>query len=260
MPWKDKATLKNFFKNGNNPTEAHFGHLIDSTINKIDDGFAKNVEDGLQLSPMGNSNKLISFYEDVRDANANWQIGINPDEKAKGLAFTDSNGKSRLFLGNNGKVGVQTPYPRTTLDVRGTSTLSTRIGGYLIGKAPADGKWHVVMEKLTGCHAFEIVANARGVSDRGQYAMAHAIAVSAFGARSKINVTQSYCGFFWNKILFRWRGEPKNYRLEIRTRTSYSKNKDKPIHINYHVGKLWDDNMFYKESDEALKSKESKKS
>lgn len=247
MPKLNRSTLKNFFKNGNNPSQAHFADLIDSTINKIDDGFAKNMDDGLQLSPLGESNKVVSFYESVGDTNPNWQISVNPEERAHGLAFSDGKGKHRLFLGNNGNIGINTAYPRAQLDVRGTSVLTTRMGGYIMGKVPADGNWHPVAEKLADCNAFEIVAKALGKKGRGQYAMAHAIAISVFGSRSsKVKVTQSHFGMFWNKIRFRWRGESGNYQLEMKTGTNYGMDQDKPIYIHYHIGKLWDDKMFFK--------------
>ncbi|MEL7001811.1 MAG: hypothetical protein AAFN93_03650 [Bacteroidota bacterium] len=254
----NRSTLKNYFKNGKNPSEEHFGALIDSTINQIDDGFGKNSKDGIQLFPLGNSKNLISFYENVSDSEADWRISINPDERTQGLAFSDKSGKSRLFLGE-GKVGIGTTHPSTSFDVKGTTKLATRIGGYLVGKVKADGAWHPIIEKLSDCHAFEVVAKAIGARERGRYAMAHAIAVNVFGSRkSKINVTQSYYGGFWNKIKFRWRGEPSNYQLEIKTGTDYSLGGEETIYIHYHIAKLWDDSLFFKSTVPKTKAVDSK--
>lgn len=47
----NRSTLKGFFQKGKVPTEAHFTNLIDSTLNKLDDGIAKTVEHGLKLAP-----------------------------------------------------------------------------------------------------------------------------------------------------------------------------------------------------------------
>lgn len=245
MPIYNRTTLKNFFKNGTNPTEVHFSDLIDSSINKIDDGFAKSIDEGLQLSPLGESNRLMSFYENVRDKEPDWQFVINPKEEVKGLGITEGDEKHRLFFQQGGRIGVGTLFPKARLDVRGTTRSHARVGGYVTSGVPADGHWHPIIEKLTGCHAFEIVAKAAAGKGRGKYAMVHALAISAYGSSSsKIKVTQSWYGSFWNRIKFRWKGEPSNYRLEMKTRSHYGMNNDKPYYIQFHVCSLWDDRLF----------------
>ncbi len=94
----NRSTLKRFFQRGQIPTEVHFANLIDSTINKIDDGFAKDVEDGLKLSPIGDSQKLISFFEDIKETHPAWSISVNPNERSKGLSISESTLGSRLGL------------------------------------------------------------------------------------------------------------------------------------------------------------------
>ena len=60
----NRESLIEKFKNGSRPQENDFKALIESTINKLDDGLSNNFTDGLQLAPsQKNSNKLISFYE-----------------------------------------------------------------------------------------------------------------------------------------------------------------------------------------------------
>lgn len=136
-------------------------------------------------------------------------------------------------------------FPKTDFDVRGTSRSHARTGSYSSGGVPADGNWHTIIDKLTGCHAFEIVARAAAGKGRGKYAMAHALAVSAYGSSSsKVKVTQSWYGSFWNRIKFRWRGTPSSYRLEMKTRSHYGLNKDKPYYILFHACSLWDDALF----------------
>ncbi|MEM6828969.1 MAG: adhesin [Bacteroidota bacterium] len=241
MPVYNRVTLKNFFKNGSSPTQAHFWDLIDSSINKIDDGFAKGINDGLQLSPLGKSKKLMSFYENVRDEKADWQVLINPKESVKGLSVANEEGKSSLFFDKSGKIGVNTVKPQTRLDVRGTTASKARIGTYAINQVPADAQWHSIVDGLTGCHCFEIVAKAEGAPKKGRYAMAHAIAVSCYGApSSKVKITQSFYGHFRHRIKFRWRGSAENYRLEMKTLRHY--NDDSMI--RYHVCNLWDDQVF----------------
>jgi len=62
-----RNTLKNLFKRGMVPSEVNFSDLIDSTINKVDDGFSQSNKDGFMLAPQGPNHKLISFFESIRD-------------------------------------------------------------------------------------------------------------------------------------------------------------------------------------------------
>ena len=60
----NRETLKNYFKNGARPSEENFGSLIDSMINKADDGISKNLTDGLLLAPEGeDSNRTPKLYQ-----------------------------------------------------------------------------------------------------------------------------------------------------------------------------------------------------
>ena len=57
-----REDLKEHFKNGKVPTENHFAYLIDSTINKQEDGFSKDEENGMLVKALGASQRLVSFY------------------------------------------------------------------------------------------------------------------------------------------------------------------------------------------------------
>jgi hypothetical protein len=243
----NRSTLKGFFSKGRVPTEVHFSNLIDSTINKIDDGFAKTVDDGLKLAPGGESKKLISFFEDIKQKESSWDLSINPTETIKGISFTEKEGDSRFFISNGGNIGVGTITPSYKLDIDGTTGLKTRVGTYQSKSAvPADSEWHIVLDDLEGCNSFEIVAKAEGAKKRGKYAMAHAIAVNTHNSVSnKIRVTQAYYGWYWHRIKFRWKRSPNNkYRLEIRTVGHYgTDDKNNVIQIKYHISSLWDDRL-----------------
>jgi hypothetical protein len=243
----NRATLKGFFQKGRVPTEVHFSNLIDSTINKIDDGFAKTVEHGLKLAPGGDSRKLISLYDDIKEKDPLWDISLNPNETAKGLSISEKNGGDRLFLQNGGEVGVGTINPAYKLHVEGTAGMKNRVGTYQTkAEAAADSEWHIIIDGLEGCHAFEIVAKAEGVKKRGKYAMAHAIAMSTYRSMSnKVNVTQAYYGWYWHRLKFRWRSsEDGKYRLEVRTVGHYGTDEEnKVIQIKYHITSLWDDRL-----------------
>ena len=62
MAKKNRRTLKRFFSEGSLPTEDQFGDLIDSSLNTIDEGLDKTPQNGLELSLVGDHDRLISFF------------------------------------------------------------------------------------------------------------------------------------------------------------------------------------------------------
>lgn len=238
----NRSTLKGFFQKGKVPTEVHFSNLIDSTINKIDDGFAKTVDNGLKLSPGGDSSKVLSFYSDIKESTPLWSVSVNPSQSLKGLSISEKNDNSRLFLRDGGNIGVGTLYPDHDLEVNGTAGMKSRVGTFQsINEVSADGEWHIILDELTGCHVFEVVAKVEGVSRRGKYAIAHAIAVSAQnGYRNRIRTTQTSYGWFWHRIRFRWkRSIEDTYRLEMKSGSHYgTDDENNVIQIQFHITSL----------------------
>ena len=149
MPLQNRETLKNFFKKGIKPSESHFHDLIDSSINKVDDGMSKTLDDGLMLSPIGTSEKLISFFKSIEVKNPAWSLEIDPGDAA--LNFNNHRGESILSLMDDGKVGINNPKPDYELDVQGNIGMIGRIGTFKTGKILGDGQWHKAIENLNGC-------------------------------------------------------------------------------------------------------------
>ncbi|GAA0712111.1 hypothetical protein GCM10009430_02200 [Aquimarina litoralis] len=239
----NRKSLKALFSAGARPKESNFASLIDSMINKIDDGISKSVEDGLILAPQGKeSDSVISFYENVEDELPQWSIDLN-QEGDKGLSFvtpiSDKEATNALHFKKKGSIGVQTTEPRTTFEVNGTLGMKSRVGTHIIDSVPADGEWHDIIKGLDGLVAFEIVAQV-GKEKAGKYALLHAIAISTFGrSKHKIRKTQAHYGWFWNKIAIRFTGSTYNYKLQLKTRSNYGTGKK----IKFHVSKLWDTSM-----------------
>ena len=251
MPVRNRNTLKNFFRNGKSPSEMEFSDFIDSTWNKVDDGMSKTDNEGLKLSPTGNSSKIISFFEGITDPDPNWQIAINHDN-SKGLAMVKPGHEESpsIVFADSGRVGVKTFTPRTDLEVAGNIASSGRMGGLRIGKVPADAEWHTIVPGLKGFNAFEIVAAAEGNTGEGNYSMAHAMALNANQGKSgtiKI-VTSTYGWFdFRDKIRFRWKGTPESYVLQVRTGKHYFLTGDKKFnYIRFHICSLWDNRVMKK--------------
>lgn len=239
----NRASLKSVFSNGSRPNENNFGSLIDSMVNKVDDGISKNLKDGLILSPEGEeSDRLVSFYEKIQDDLPEWGIEL-AQEGQQGLGITEpitaTETKTRLFFEKGGNIGVNTTQPKTTLEVNGILGTNTRIGTYKISTIPADGSWHNIITDLNGCCAFEIMAQV-GKEKTGKYALLHAHALSTFGkSRSKIKTTQAHYGWWWNKLALRWVGTTYNYSLQLRTRSNYGAGQE----VKFYITKLWDNEI-----------------
>ncbi len=244
----NRQSLKSLFSDGKRPNASNFGSLIDSMLNKADDGISKNFKDGLTLSPEGkditdkDATRVISFKEKIQDFLPKWGIEIVKDG-AQGLGFvepvSETKTETRLFFEKGGNIGVGTTKPQATFDVKGILGSDSRIGTYKLSTIPADGKWHDIITNLDGCSAFEIVAQV-GKEKTGKYALLHAHALSTFGrSRNRIRKTQAHYGWWWNKLSLKWVGDTYNYRLQLRTRTDYGPGAK----IKFYVTKLWDNEI-----------------
>ncbi len=252
----NRDSLKQLFQKGKSPSENHFAHLIDSTLNKMEDGIGKTEKRGLQLAPQGSFDQVISVYERMDLPLPAWQIKLLRQNNARGLSFekvatnedNQEESTSRLFLANDGKIGVKTTTPWAPLHVATTAGFKTRVGTHLYGQVPGDGQWHDMLSNLTGMQSFEVVARIDGPPGRGNYAITHAIALRTFGgkgSRRKIPQTRAYYGWFWNRIELRWEGSTHDYSLQVRTRQHYGKNdNNEESMIKFHVTNLWDDELF----------------
>lgn len=241
MPLKNRQTLKNYFHTGSLPTEGAFEDLIDSLLNKIDDGFSKDDENGLLLAPAEGSTAVLSFIESMKEQNAEWQIKLLPQTNAQpsGLLFEGPSESALFFLDDSGKFGIGTKKPNHQLDVNGKVAARGFIGSYSEQtEVPADGKWHEVISGLDGAQAFEIIARA-GVADSGKHALLHATALSTFG-KSMSKIKCAHVRFsFWRplKITARWRGTTHDFSLELKTTRNLGEN----AMIKYQIKELWND-------------------
>jgi len=246
MALKDRRTLKNLFRNGSMPTEASFEDIIDSSVNKIDDGFSKSMKEGLMLSPTGSSSKLLSFFQKITDHAPQWSVLLKDDastkkEAQKALHFVsqeeEEGGVPTLSLGKG--VGINTESPNYPLEVAGFVGMQGRVGTAASrSTVPADGHWHTIADKLNHCTAFEVMARA-GVYKTGVHAILHATALSAYG-NSHHKIKHHHARFsLWKplKIKLRWQGTTFDYRLQLCT----SKDLGPNTYIKYYLTQLWDD-------------------
>jgi len=270
MSKRDRPTLKKFFRNGALPTSEHYADLIDSVVNRIDDGFDKSERDGLRIASLGASPALLSFYNGAGAAEAAWAIRHGRTAGtlhfARGTAAEppgDGPDAPGLALSRAGQLGVNTADPDWRLDVDGVARMRGRIG--FAGPeavVPADGRWHDISGSLTGCNAFEVVAGAGGQPGRGRYALVHAIALNAYNPRNpllnwlfrrrRIRRTGAVFGSYADRIRLRWSGSSRDYHLQIRTNANFGTG----IGIRYYVTRLWFDTAMQGSRSEVLRDED----
>ena len=256
----NRATLRNFFADGQLPTGKHFGYLIDSMLNMVDEGFSKTPQDGLKISSAVTHNTLASFYRDNRQQERLWSLGfaeqadrlqVERDGAADPVLSLDAHQAGDGPL--QGRVGINTGRPQHALHVEGTISAHGRIGGLpLPGPQPmADGEWHDVTGELGGCQGFELMAGA-GREGSGQFALLHAVALNAYnpgaglfdalfgGGRKRIREDHAWYGKRCDRLQLRWHGgsgRNAKYRLQIRSRCTYGDG----VPIQVHLTRLWFD-------------------
>lgn len=234
----NRESLIEKFKNGSRPEENDFKALIESSLNKLDDGLSTNFTEGLQLAPsQKNSAKLISFYQDLNQKQSDWNLSLEGKENEKSLQFQSGNSQDSLCTFHSSqRVGISNKDPKFMLDVAGEIGMRTRIGTFAQGELLADGNWHPVLKNLKYIQALEIIAHAYGEKGKGKYAVLHAFLMNAYaGKKGSIKKTQNYFGWkFWHRLKIRWKGTPFNYRLEIKTASNYGENAV----IKYNICKL----------------------
>lgn len=244
-----RSTLKNLFKRGSVPSEVNFSDLIDSSVNKVDDGFSQSNHHGFMLAPQGPNRKLISFFESIRDPKAAFSVSMNPNSYSQGLSFNDMEDESVLFLKQGGNVGVGTTTPHFRLEVNGMTGMKGRVGTFASGEVKANGDWQTIIEDLEGLQAFELIAQAGAREGRGRYAMTYALALCNYGNGTMQQLKSTYrpiTGFMFDRIKFRWVGNEGVYKLQVKTASNYGyldEEGKRPAMIRFYASKLWDHKM-----------------
>lgn len=248
---RSRVDLKKYFRNGEIPSEEHFCTLIDSMINKQDDGFSKDDDNGMEIASTVNSGRFMALFKNIDDLDPFFVLEKDEKEDAAlKLSPVQENRQSSadencFFFHGTGSIGLgKRSEQEYRLDVKGFAGMEGRAGTWKQGYVPADGKWHTIVQDLDNCQAYEVMART-GKKTSGRFAIMHAVALSAFGkSSSNIRRTGAHYGFFWNRIRLRWRSSgTHNYRLELKTGSNYGRDTQ----IYYHISRLWDDEKFLPE-------------
>lgn len=256
MSKRDRPTLKKFFSDGALPSSEHYGDLIESMVNRIEDGFDKTEAEGLRIASLGASPSLLSFYRGAGSSEPAWVVrhGGTPGTLHLRHAGPPAGpgaavgGAPELALAQGGRVGVHTEAPAWRLDVDGVVRSRGRIGfAGPDATVPADGRWHAITEPLGGCNALEVVAGVGGAPGRGRYSLMHAVALNAYNPRNpllnwlfrrrSIRRQTAMFGSYADRLRLRWQGSNRDYRLELRSQSNFGAG----VAIRYYVTRLWFD-------------------
>jgi len=245
MNLRNRKTLKKNFSKGRLLSENDFSDLIDSSVNKIDDGFAKDNQNGLQLAPSIESNQILSVFNEITDKKPLWHLDLEEDNEEKLLSLYGPYADKYLSFHENGNIGINTQKPAFDLEINGSVGMKGRIGTYAWGKKNGDGQWHTILEEPEGMGAYEVVAFITGASKTAQHAGLHATIIKVFN-KIKIKKVRTNKGWFLNGLRIRWKKHKSNeenadlWLLQLRTWRAYIKGKDGPARkIEYHVTKLY---------------------
>lgn len=268
MTLLSRQQLKNLFRNGTVPSEGSFADLIDSAMNKVDDGFDKSPVFGNSLAPGKGHDNWISLFKDdqtIQDQKPSWLIERieqeAPASQEAGMGFsvpganTGDPSKKVLFLSEEQadtapKVGIGTTKPKHTLEVEGQVAMRTRLGTFTDAKIDpqtvvADGNYHPILSNLSGMHAYEVVAMVAGSEGSGKYAMVFATAMAAHNPkRSLIHRVSCTANSSGDQLMLRFyphSGDSQKFDLEIATRKPYVKGGPYPV-IRFRITNLWEDN------------------
>ena len=246
MNLRNRKTLKRNFSKGRLLSESDFSDLIDSSVNKIDDGFAKDNQNGLQLAPSIESDKVLSVFQEITDKTPLWHVSLEEEDEEKKLSLYGPYADKYLSFHENGNIGVNTQKPAFDVEVNGQIGMSARSGTYAWGEKFGDGKWHTILEEPDGVGAFEVVAFITGASKTAQHAGLYATIIKVFN-KIKIKKVRTNKGWILNSLRIRWKKHKSNkqdgsciWLLQLRTWRAYIKGKDGQARkIKYHVTKLY---------------------
>jgi hypothetical protein len=271
MSKRDRPTLKKFFSDGALPRSEHYGDLIESMVNRVEDGFDKTEGDGLRIASIGSSPMLMSFYRGAGAPDPAWIMRHGPvpgslqfrhggDGPGEPGAAVEDPAIPDLALSASGRVGVHSAEPDWRLDVDGVVRMRGRIG--MPGSEPrvqADGRWHAITPPLAGCTALEVVAGVGGAPGRGRYALMHAVALNAYNPRNpllnwlfrrrSIRRQTAVFGSYADRLRLRWTGSSRDYRLELRSQSNFGAG----VAIRYYVTRLWFDSAMQGSRSDVLR-------
>ena len=233
-------------------TDPDLQDFVQSTINILSDGIDIDDINGLKLESKGNARRMMSFYDKIKSKSSLWDINISQTQAKNNALNIAAQGKNILTVVDNGSVGIYKDDPAFQLDVDGLVGSTGRVGNFAIGKVPADGEWHILINDMSGTVGFEAFAHI--INDKeDRYGLTYGVLLMSEekGFKNRIRSVEASSKWLWgkwfNKIVFRWAFDTSNtsvterrYRLEMKSRTRQGLPGQETPYIYYRLAKIWD--------------------
>lgn len=137
MAIRSRTELKSFFVRNAIPTEENFADLIDSGLSLADDGVRRTTGEPLRIDAVTEGQKrALALYPDSNATTPDWLVSLNPptspehpDTSRLGFGIASGDGKARLFVDPEGRVGIGTNRPTSLLHVEGDLRVEGDING-----------------------------------------------------------------------------------------------------------------------------------
>ncbi len=132
MEEKPRAEIKNYFETGDTPTSGDFASLIDSSINKLDDGiFVHNQKVGLGTKDPKNKLEVAGSLTVGSTYVGKEEIGENNLSIEGNLGVGTTNPKNKLDLSGSGVIGAtyagNVEAPKNGLTIEGNLAIGTSL-------------------------------------------------------------------------------------------------------------------------------------
>lgn len=249
-----RDSLKKLFGAGTKPTAEDFASLIDSMVNKVNDNYSSDPEDGVKIAPAESNDRYISLFSStdalatneaswaLREVDDNGQSALSLNQVDKPEKEDDPAKEStRLYLAPEGQLGVGTTTPQNDLDVNGITGMQGRVGTYVdpsidfsTDPVIADGKWHNVLLNLSQFQIFEVIASVYEEGKSPRYSLLKLDLLYAYGnvQNTSMRVRSGILSGLDFQLV---KNKDKTQNLQIRTRTKY----DSTPSIQVNITKLW---------------------
>lgn len=235
MAIRNRNTLISGFSKGQRPTADDFKNLIESTVNILDDGFAKDAQTGIKLAPISEQEgTVMTFLQSMTDDGGRWVIDVIEHDLR--ISRVQENVKHPVLqLRQSGE--MEFGDPESPVTIQGTLNAGQRSGKKVDKQIPADGRWHDLTDYLEGVHALEVVC-VMGKRHTGKHAVLLAHATHCFGSKPRIHRIRSHFGVFGNRLMLRWHKSRNERACKLQVRTRFKIGPDFFIHGS--VTSLWD--------------------
>lgn len=220
--YKDRNTLKSYFRRGDVPTEGQFAELIDSIPNMHDDGRVKvSPADGIRLFPadgMGVVATVFTSDPDNTGAAPLWRLALDGEN---GLNIIDGEGKTVIAIDRERNVTVGGTV-KTAKCLSGKDDEEESPGDDTL-KVKANGYWQTLPveaeagQEAKGCRVYRISACYRNRFS-GKYSTCEAIASHADGRRRKVGSLRKHWWGWSGHVKIRWRRIDGKLYLQMKSK------------------------------------------